>query len=205
MDNSIDIEHEIENDFMKWNKKNSKGLIIVLIFSLSLIIFFRLYSNIRAKSYIWQSKTIHFVEFEWQKVYLSDVEVVKIPDRVYDAAWIDNEWADFLFSDIKNLLFVYWDGCPYARAYESQINKVFSDDYSINNLYLKNIIKVPKSYSVTCHSEYCPRMRIGRVCSADFCIINPMAKEIVVDSSHDEKQISVLLKLYADRNDNELL
>lgn len=190
------IEDEIKNEFNKNNKNRSNGLFLILGLLIFFLILFRLYSRYQHNKYIGDSKVIPFVEFNWENVSISEVTVVKIPDNVYDSIWSDSEWSEFLFWDKKNILFVYWDGCPYASAYENSISKTFSDKSFLNNYYSKNIFKVPQSYTVSCHNPNCPRFWLWRVCSASFCIINPKAKEVIVDKSQNSLQIPVLLDAY---------
>lgn len=166
---------------------------------------FKLYSNYHHINYIGDSMIIPFVEFEWENVPLSDVSVVKIPDIVYDSIWSDSEWSEFLFWDKKNILFVYLDDCPYARAYNNQTENTFSENPLLNYSYSKNILKVAQSYVLECSSRYCPSMWLDRICGAKFCIINPNVKEIVVDSSQNPEQIPTFLDFYENYDDKMLL
>jgi len=204
MNNSFDIDSEIENDFKKNSKISFKSLILVFLCIALLFVFLKFHSHNTLSWYTSMEKKIEYVESNWEKIYFSDLKVVKIPQKVYDSVWKNPKWSEYLFWEKKRILFIYWDWCPYARAYDSEIERAFFSDKSLWDNYLKEIVKVPQLRTLECTTQYCPEIWIEHFCGGNLCIINPVSKEIIVDNSHDEKQISSLLKLYADRSNKEL-
>ena len=158
-------------------------------------------------------KEINEVMVDNKMVPVSNVKVVKISEWVYDSMEWD-ERSKYLVWSSKKVMFIYWDGCRYARAYNNQIEKALEDKMLSYN-YQKEIIKVPQQEELLCSKWYCtddkkecyafcPSTRLRYVCWANLCIINPIAKEIVVDESQNYEQIPILLKSYLDWNNKSL-
>ena len=204
MDNYSDIDNEIKNNFES-NSKSPFGFVILILLLIvwALAIFFH-HRNQRI-AYYWDEKKISSVMLDWVTYSLSDVKVLSIPDEVYDSIWDDSSWSEYLLWSKNHMLFIFWDGCPYARAYNYMIEKTFSNDTSLDLVYSKDIAKVSNSRVIECHNEYCPELRLNRVCGTSFCIINPVVNEIVVDWSQNPEQIPILLNFYADWKDLSLL
>lgn len=198
-----DVTNEIKKSFSK-SSKNYNDLLYVLLFLIFALLFFVLFPHFSHRHYIWNPKNISVIEINWVNFDVSDVKVLWIPENVFDEIINEPEWSEYLLWEKKNVLFIYWDWCPYARDYDNQISKSFSETPLLKSYYSKIIIKVPQSYTLYCRNEYCPRIRLESVCWANFCIINPMAKEIIVDGSHKPSQISLLLNAYMSWNDKLL-
>ena len=85
-------------------------------------------------------KKINEVKVDNKMVPVSNVKVVKISEWVYDSMEWD-EWSKYLLWSSKKVMFIYWDGCRYARAYNNQIKNTLEDKMFSYN-YEKEIIKV---------------------------------------------------------------
>ena len=196
---NYDVNEQIKQEF-KSSSKSSKWLLIVLlsvvvIFFVS-VFFFRFWKS----STYWYSTKISSVGLNWKNYLLEDVEAFKIPQEVYDNAWDYPKRSDYITWSKKHVLFIYWDGCPYARAYDLEIDRAFSINPLLNSSYSKDMVKVPQYRSVECANEYCPEIWLENICGANLCILNPVTREVIVDSSQNEEQISILLNAYLNRN-----
>lgn len=144
-----------------------------------------------------KNQRIGFVEVNGKDVIVQDVHWVKIPQAVYDDMKIDPRWAEHLKGNKKRVLLITWDGCPYARAFHKELDSAFGKSNVFGRYYVKDVEVTGQSVSGNCNNMNCPFIWIMNNCMNGICIINPMTKEAIVDSSKNPKQILPLLMAYA--------
>lgn len=129
---------------------------------------------------------------------LPSVEVLPIPDRVYKSLPTDGQFKRYLTGNHKYVFFFTYSGCPYARAFTTAFERLFSKD-GFAEYYRKHIITVGRTTSVSCpgHRDMnCATAWVYQTCFGKLCIFNPQRHEVVVDSSQNASQIEKLLEYY---------
>lgn len=125
------------------------------------------------------------------------VDNVKIPQEVYDGIATNSKYQEIITGSKKQVVVVIFTGCPYARAFKQELNRLFAQgDFS--NYYDKTVIDVGRTSWVNCHNETgkCPTSWIFDVCGSGICIVNPAQRKAVVDASQNARQIGTLLEHY---------
>ena len=66
--------------------------------------------------------------------------------------------------------------------------------------YRKHFVTVPgNSWFVSCNSAHmCPKLWLYQNCIQKVCLIHPLKKQVIIDSSTDVKQLETLLEKYKD-------
>lgn len=130
---------------------------------------------------------------------LKDIKTAAIPQKVYDGIKDNAEYKEYLLGNKKHVFMVTFTGCPYARAFRQQLERLFSyGDYS--DYYEKEIIPVGQGVSISCNSDHmnCPKAWLFKHCGEGICIINPVTRQAVIDNSQNARQIEALLDQYKD-------
>ncbi len=155
-----------------------------------------------------KKEAIYAVEVNGKTVPVSEVRVEQIPQEVYDSMKDNGRWANHLTGDKKRLLLITWDGCPYARAFHSELDKAFGKSGYFDKYYVKDVEVTGKSVGGYCEgplAEHCPLIWLMHNCINGICIINPKTKEAIIDESQNAKQILPLLMAYATWDTEPLL
>ncbi len=211
------IYQELKSDFKK-SKSDKKSNYLIYFWAVVLIVciyFFTHTGNFRAREV---SKSIDSLLVDWEKVELSDVKIMKIPQEVYDSMEIDpsipqeaynqmdRSREQYLLWDKKRILLITWDGCPYARRFRKELDNVFDKNAYLTRYYDKYIKETWQYVTLSCLNGYdCASIWLFENCWEWICIINPMAKEVIVDTSQKTAQILPLLKSYDTWDDRPLL
>lgn len=145
-----------------------------------------------------KQKSISHVNIDGKMYPLQGVRVVQIPPAVYDSISANTPYKDFLLGDQKRVVLITWNGCPYARAFRHAFDKAFRFK-ELNQNYKPRVIEVGQTVSFSCNSDNlnCPKAWVISNCINGFCIINPQAKQAILDGSRNAKQIIPLLVAYA--------
>ena len=144
-----------------------------------------------------QRKNISFVQLNKKIIPLREVYSEQIPQAVYDGIANNGTYKDFLLGDKKQVVLITWNGCPYARAFRQALDQAFKNT-DLNKYYKQNVVEVGQVFSASCNSDHlnCPQVWVMNHCGGGFCIINPQAKEAIIDKSQNAKQIIPLLQAY---------
>ena len=215
-----DIYKELKSDFKK-NRTNKKHNYLIYILAIVLIVCTYLFIHGNNKIHE-TSKPLDYIQLDWEIVELSDVKIIKIPQKIYDSIEENSNVSqemynqlsrygdvisldEYLSGDKKRVLLVTRDGCPYARKFHNAINKAFTE-YDVSSQYSKDIKTTWKSFSFPCfYGEVCASDWLFNICWEWFCIINPITKEIIADTSQNTKQVLPLLRAYKLRYSEPLL
>ena len=217
-----EIYQELKSDFKKgWTGKKTNYLSYIIAVILILGIYFFIHKTTTPERAPEVSKTLDYIQVDWQVTEVSKVKVLKIPQEVFDNMEIDPEIPQeiydkvkidrtrdkYLLWDQKIVLLITWNGCPYARKFRREIDNIFSKNASINGYYLKEIRETWQTVNLGwCIGGYnCAAIRLFENCGEWICIINPITREVVADSSQNAKQILPLLKAYRSRYNEPLL
>lgn len=213
------IYQELKSDFNN-NKSNKKSNYLIYVFVVLLIVCIYFFIHGDKPNKIREvSKSLDYVQVDWETVEVSDVKVKKIPQEVYDSmeidpnvsqeiysqANIDRSWEQYLLWDKKHILLITWDGCPYARKFRKELDDIFDKDSHFSHYYDKDIRDVWQHIELSCFDRNCASIWLLENCWEWICIINPMAKEIIIDNSQDSKQIFPLLEWYGERYNKSLI
>ncbi|WP_428075640.1 hypothetical protein [Candidatus Avelusimicrobium luingense] len=129
---------------------------------------------------------------------IANVQVVNIPQTVYDSLAQDTRFKRYLTGNHKYVLLFTYPGCPYSRAYKRAFDTLFSQR-GFDEFYRKRIITVGRTTSVSCpghQSMDCATAWIFQNCFGKLCILNPQRKQAVADSSQNAGQLADLLEKY---------
>lgn len=211
-----DIDNLDINDWIKQDREKKKGnkwLVSIFKYILIICVFIIWIHFLKDGLFgrpnsLFKEKKIEQVSYEntWSNV--KDVKVIKIPQSVYDSMDGD-ERKDYLLGDKKRIMFIYRDGCPYAREFYQSISSSIKKDM-LSTYYDTAFIRVPQTEKIYCSHVYCtnnkkncwyacPSAWFRDVCWWEFCIVNPASREVIVDESQSETQISILLNSYKNR------
>lgn len=130
---------------------------------------------------------------------LKNIKTVNIPQKVYDGIKDNGDYKEYILGNKKHVFMVTFTGCPYARAFRQQLERLFSyGDYS--DYYDKDIIPVGQGVAVSCNASHmnCPKAWLFDKCGEGICIINPVTRQAVIDNSQNPRQIEALLDQYKD-------
>ena len=216
--NKKDIYQELKSDFDN-NKSNKRNKFLIYILPIAIILCLYLFLHSDNKKVHEVSKAIEQVQVDWETVEVSNVKVINIPQEVYDSMEIDpnipqeiynqvnidRSREQYLIWDKKHILLITWDGCPYARKFHKELDNIFDKTPHFIRYYTKDIKETWQYIEFSCINEYCASIRLFENCWEWICIINPMAKEIIVDNSQNYKQIFPLLEWYEARNNESLI
>ncbi len=216
------IYQELKSEFNKY-KKNKKSNFLIYILAAVLIFWIYLFIHKDKNNEIHEvSKSLDYIQINWENIELSEVKIIKIPQEVYDSIGKESDIPPEIYNQISNygemlnldeylswdkkrLLLITRDGCPYARKFHNAINKAFNDN-EINSYYSKDIKTTWKYFSFPCFDgEICASTRLFDKCWEWFCIINPITKEIIADTSQNANQILPILKAYKSRYSEPIL
>jgi len=125
------------------------------------------------------------------------VKKVPIPEYVYQSLYNDTKFKRYLTGNQKYIILFTYNGCPYVKAYENGFRQHFEQD-NYGEYYRKRIINVGRVVSASCpnHTMECATIWVYQNCFGNLCIVNPVAKQVIVDESHDAKQLGTLLNKY---------
>ena len=129
---------------------------------------------------------------------LPQVEVLSIPQYVYDTLDRDDQFKRYLTGNHKYVFFFTYPGCRYSRAYTNAFQYLF-EEKNFEEFYRKRIISVGRTTSVSCpgHRDMnCATAWMYQACFGKLCIINPQRKQVVVDASQNAQQLEPLLEKY---------
>lgn len=186
--------------------KNKYQIITLIVLILSIVgIIIYIYKTID-----WDAPKDHqlaFVNVNNKKITMQNVHVMQIPQEIYDSVTINPQWSVHLFGNQKRVLFVTWDGCPYLKAFRQALDTAFNKSSVFHRYYTRAIQFRPQTLVVTCRdaqgkpTKDCAMWWLSEHCSNNICIINPLTKEMVVDESHNPKQLLPLLMAYSTWNE----
>ncbi len=210
------IYQELKSDFNggKVNKK-SNFLVYALVILLIICVYVFVYKGGNKVRDV--SNSINHIPVDWEIVEVSDVKIMKIPQEVYDSMeidpnipWevynrVDRSWENYLLWDKKRILLITWDGCPYARKFRKELDNIFEENAYLSRYYDKDIRETWQTVELSCLGKICSSIRLFENCWEWICIINPVAKEIIVDNSQNFKQILPLLQSYSMREKESLV
>ena len=129
---------------------------------------------------------------------LRQVQVVNIPDYVYDSLEVDTRFKLYLTGNHKYIFLFTYPGCPYARAYSGALQHAFENE-GFSSYYRKRIFNVGRSSLVSCPGRMnttCATMWLYQTCFGNLCVFNPVRKQVVVDKSQQATQLGALLDIY---------
>jgi len=129
---------------------------------------------------------------------ISEVQVLPIPDSVYESLETDTKFKRYLTGNHKYVYFFTYQGCPYARAFTSAFKRLFEKD-GFDKYYRKRIQIVGRSTFVSCpgHRDMnCATAWVYQTCFGKLCIFNPLRRQVVVDGTQNAGQIEALLEKY---------
>lgn len=213
-----DIYQELKSDFKKqWTYKKSNFLTYILAIILIICIYLFIHKEINTVHEV--SKSIDYIQVDWKNIEVSEIKIIKIPHQVYDSMEInpnipqevynqiniDRSREKYLLWDKKHILLITWDGCPYARRFRKELDNVFNKNTYLTRYYDKDIKETWQYIEFSCFDKNCASIRLFENCWEWICIINPVAKEIIVDNSQNAKQILPLLKSYENRQNESLI
>lgn len=211
------IYQELKSDF-KSNKVSKKNNFLIYVWIILLIVCVYVFTRKGFGEVREVSKSIDSIRVDWERVQVSDVKIIKIPQEVYDSMEIDPDIPQevynqvnidrsrekYLLWDKKRILLITWDGCPYARRFRRELDNVFEKNAYLTRYYDKDIKETWQYIEFTCFDKNCASIRLFENCWEWICIINPIAKEILADSSQNAKQILPLLESYSTREGESL-
>ena len=214
-----DVYQELKSDFNN-NKSNKKSNYLIYVLAILLIVCIYLFIRGDKSNKIREvSKSLDYIQTNWETVKVSNVKIIKIPQEVYDSmeinpdipqevynqVHIDRSREKYLLWNKKRILLITWDGCPYARKFRRELDDVFSKNTYLTRHYDKDIKETWQTISLECLDTNCASIRLFQNCWEWICIINPIAKEIIADSSQNAKQILPLLESYSTRESESLI
>jgi len=128
---------------------------------------------------------------------LPGVQLLPIPQEVFTDLSADS-WARYVTGNQKYVLVLSWGEKPAPAVFKKTLKELFNKGYK--EYYRKHfVIESGNSWFVSCDSAHlCPKLWLYQNCIQKVCIINPLTKQIVVDSSTDAKQLETLLEKYKD-------
>lgn len=129
---------------------------------------------------------------------LPGVQVVNIPDTVFESLEQDTEFKRYLTGNHKYVFLFTYPGCPYARAFSNAFKRLFEEE-GFDEFYRKRIQPVGRTTMVSCpgHRDMnCATAWVYQNCFSKLCIFNPVRRQAVVDSSQNANQIEALLEAY---------
>lgn len=217
--NRKDFYQELKSDFKKnWTGKKTNYLSYILAVIAILGIYFFIHKTTTPERAPEVSKTLEYIQVDWEITKVSNVKILKIPQEVYDnmemdpnipqEAYndIDKSREKYLLWDQKRILLITWTGCPYARKFRRELDNIFSKNRDVASYYLKEIKETWQTVKLYCLNGYdCAWIWLFENCGEWICIINPITREVIADSSQDAKQILPLLKAYKSRYSEPLL
>jgi len=129
---------------------------------------------------------------------LQGVEVVDIPERVYESLPEDGKFKRYLTGNHKYLFLFTYPGCPYARAFSGAFERLFTQK-GFDEYYRKRVISVGRTTTISCPGQRdmnCATAWVYQTCFGNLCIFNPVRKQVVVDHSQNAHQLEALLEKY---------
>ncbi len=130
---------------------------------------------------------------------LPAVQVVDIPQTVYDSLTQDTRFKRYLTANHKYVLFFTYPGCPYSSAYTRAFKKMFKE-LGFDEYYRKRVISVGETTFFSCpsgkYAQNCASFWIFENCFGKLCLLNSQRKQAVIDDSQNPKQLSILLEKY---------
>ncbi len=129
---------------------------------------------------------------------ITGIQVVPIPDSVYESLETDTKFKRYLTGNHKYVYFFTYPGCPYARAFTNAFKQLFEKD-GFSEYYRKRIQTVGRTTSISCpgHRDLnCATAWVYHMCFGKLCIFNPVRRQVVVDGTQNARQIEALLERF---------
>jgi hypothetical protein len=123
---------------------------------------------------------------------LKEVQIVSIPNEVYETMAQEPKGAKYLMGNKKYIIAILPTNCPYANAYKNALNYLFKEK-GFSEYYRKHLMH---GGFFTCRSENCSMFWLYNHCGGGICLINPARREAVIDNSQNTKQLPMLLEKY---------
>lgn len=123
--------------------------------------------------------------------------MISIPQEVYDSVK-SNTWGGYITGNQKYVLVISWGGKPNPSVFKKTLRTLFKQK-GYKEYYRKHFVTVPGgAWYISCNvgSQTCPKLWLYQNCTQKVCIINPLQKKAIVDSSTDAAQLEALLEKY---------
>lgn len=157
-----------------------------------LIVGYFTYTHVDWKGLFNPPKFPAHVQKKMNLLKLRNIKLVRIPDDVYESFEKNPEEADVFQGKIKTIAAFMPTGCPYREAFNQKLDEMLSLA-NHKQRYHQRMIETGMTISASCNGTMCPKMWLLQNCADGLCIINPVTREAVIDTSRDVRQIPFLL------------
>lgn len=127
---------------------------------------------------------------------LAQVRLENIPETVYESIkWGDTKYTRYVTGNQKYVLVVSFGGVPRLDTFKPALRQLLHEK-GYSQYYRRHIFDFTTGYSWRCDRMECAEQWIDEHCKKSVCIIHPLKKQAIIDSSADVKQLESLLEKY---------
>ena len=123
---------------------------------------------------------------------IANVQVLKIPQEIYDSMPANPSHREILTGDIKKVHWVSLRGCPYAKAFRETVERGLE---AYRGSYQNTMEWTSGTKWISCAPGYktCPELWLAEKCG-ELCIVQPQKRQMVSLKVKNGKQALALLK-----------